>query len=175
MIEVTLQPHHIEFADAVARRRRHDAIMERRDAGNASSFDDDRMMSLHIMGTRAEAACKLYLNPIRWHAYHRRGVGEHPDLGDFIDVKCTSKRGGDLVVKPAPKGRRHWAYLLCFGHRDPTFQIVGWCWGDEAMAEPLRRFGTAPAAHYVPARMWAEGGRLLPPETLHMLVHDRER
>lgn len=104
MAWVTLEPLHIEFADKIARWRRNAAVDRSRPAHNGAPVKYQAALSIDVLGARAEAAGKLYLNPIRWNAY-AESVRDLADLGDWIDVKGRAKSWHDLIVQrddPAP-------------------------------------------------------------------------
>jgi hypothetical protein len=117
------------YADAVAAMRHGSAYIKNRKNKNNLVGDFDDLLWLNRVGTRCEAAAKIYLNPIRWHAFEERITGL-PDLGDFIDVKGRSRERYDLPVQKDDED--HFAYLLVTAERHPDYLIWGWCYGYEA-------------------------------------------
>lgn len=124
---VTLEKTHIEFANKIARMRRKNAVDNDWQPGNGAPDDREIAMAMDVLGARAEAAGKLYLNPVKWHAFSLRA--DSPDLEDWIDVKGISESYHRLIIQP--KKPEQWAYLLVDASQHPRYEIVGWCWGYE--------------------------------------------
>ena len=131
MIRVTLTPTMIEYADNVAAVRQGTAFLKQRPNANGLIGSFDQLLAIHRQGARCEAAGKVYLNPIRWHALaeHIKGL---PDLGDFIDVKGCSRDTDRLILQRDCED--DFAYLQIF-NRHPGYFIGKWCWGFEGKQE----------------------------------------
>lgn len=127
---ITLEPLHVDYADRLAVRRQRSAEARKRPARNGAPTDRANSLGIHIVGARAEAAAKLYLNPVKWNAFAERGLANLPDLEDFIEVKGRTKAHYGLIVQRGDQ--EHWAYLLVCTHLHPVYLIVGWAWGHEA-------------------------------------------
>ena len=125
---ITLKAEHIEFADKIAARRRERGLL--RGARNGHNIERPEF-SFEVLGSRCEAAGKLFLNPVKWHAYSET-VGGLPDLDDFIDVKGAPKSHHRMPVQQGQPD--NWAYLLILGHNHPVYELVGWAWGFECKA-----------------------------------------
>jgi len=129
---ITLEASHDTFAVGVARRRQQNAIEEaRRPGNNLIPGEDDLRISIN--GCRAEAAAKLFLNPVTWNAFKTGRLDDTADLEDWIDVKGIMQSTHRLIVQP--NGRPHWAYLLVDGSEHPQYRMLCWCWGHEAMQD----------------------------------------
>jgi len=130
---ITLEQKHIDFADKVARRRRAYAIQRNRPAYFGAPTENDAALELDLIGARAELAAKLFLNPVKWHAFEERTVTDLPDLEDFIDVKGVPFMHLKLIVKPTSPD--HWANLLVCAECHPQYAIIGWVWAKDAKHE----------------------------------------
>lgn len=124
---VTMETLHIDFADKIAVKRRRNASDNNWRGSQGAPEDDAHALPLDILGARAEAAGKLYMNPVTWNAYSLRHTDA--DLDDFIDVKGVADSYRRLLI--SPKKPDHWAYLLVDASAHPEYQIVAWCWGHE--------------------------------------------
>lgn len=131
MTIITLEPYQDAFAVEVANRRQQNAIEEHRTPGNNLVADNENDLVISTNGTRAEAAAKLYLNPVKWNAFKKGRLDETADLEDWIDVKCIMEPSLRLLAKPNSKP--HWAYFLVDGSKHPAYRMLCWCWGYEAM------------------------------------------
>jgi hypothetical protein len=165
---ITLKTLHIDYADRAANRRQRAAVERERHAKNGAPEDYSAALALHLRGTRTEAAGKLYLNPVTWHAF-KDSIHNLPDLEDWIDVKGVPYDRDSLIVqKDDPE---HWAYLLVSAQNHPQYKIIGWCWGHEAKQ---KRFLFDPVggreAHFVRQRY----GILKPPLELFHEVRRRQ-
>ena len=65
----------------------------------------------------------------------RRWLNGIPDIEDFIDVKGRREGWHDLMV--GDDDPPDWAYVLVRCHEHPRYEIVGWCWGREALLVPM--------------------------------------
>jgi hypothetical protein len=165
---IVLEREHIKFADWVALRRMEEAIEQDREPGNGAPTDYNTALKFDVLGARCEAAAKIYLNPVKWN-YLAKKISGLADLEDWIDVKGRSESWQDLMVQRNCKP--NWAYLLVRGHDHPSYEIVGWCWGYEAMETPV----TDPAKGR-PARFISEKAPIIkPPKSLFAEVRDRQR
>lgn len=131
--KVRLEKLHISFADKIAHWRRQNAVENDREPHNGAPCDPAVALSMDLLGTRCEAAGKVYFNPVTWHAYKRSGIRNLPDLEAWIDVKGRSKHWHQLIVQKDDDPS--WAYVLVCGQDHPVYSIVGWLWGEEAMQE----------------------------------------
>jgi hypothetical protein len=129
---ITLEQLHNDFAVKVAHRRQQNAIEESRRPGN-NLTPGERDLTISIDGCRAEAAGKLFLNPVKWNAFKRGRLDDTADLEDWIDVKGIMHPDHRLIVQP--NGRTNWAYLLIDGSDHPLYRVLCWCWGYEAMQQ----------------------------------------
>lgn len=163
-VTIRLENLHIDFADKLAVRRQDAADRRRRPAKNGAPTSRPRALAMHVLGTRTEAAGKLYLNPIAWNAFVE-DVRDVPDLGDFIDVKGRSKSWHNLIVQEDDPA--NWAYLLVDASKHPIYSVIGWCWGHEAKQ---KKFWNDPAGGR--AAYFVDDRRILrPPTDLFAIVH----
>jgi hypothetical protein len=164
-IIIRLTPDIIEYADNIAALRQGTAFLKRRANANGLIGSFDQLLAIHRMGARCEAAGKLYMNPIRWHAFAGRIKGL-PDLGDFIDVKGRSRASYDLPVQKDDED--DFAFLLITAESHPDYAIHGWAWGREAKND---QFWDDPKggrpAYFMPQ------GALRDAEELRALVHGK--
>ena len=138
-VYVTLTEDQVAFCDKWANWRQDNA--ERAELGpynNAPVGDEAR--ALHVIGFRAE--CPVYIHfggkgSVKWH--YDAGVeavaNGIPDIEDFIDVKGRREGWHDLMVDD--RDPPQWAYVLVRCHEHPRYEIVGWCWGEEALLVPM--------------------------------------
>ena len=163
---VTLTPDIIEYADNIAALRQGTAFFKNRVNANGLTGSFDQFLAINRLGARCEAAGKIYLNPIRWHAFAEQIKGL-PDLGDFIDVKGRSRASYDLPVQKDDED--DFAFLLITAESHPVYAIHGWAWGREAKDD---RFWDDPKggrpAYFMDQEL------LRPPEELHALVHKKD-
>ena len=131
MICIRPTPDVIEYADNVAAVRQGTAFLKQRLNANGLIGSFDQLLTVHRKGARCEAAGKLYLNPIRWHALAEKIKGL-PDLGDFIDVKGCERETDRLILQR--DGLDDFAYLQVF-NRHPDYLIGKWVWGFEGKQE----------------------------------------
>lgn len=145
---VTLSEEQIAYADKIAQRRYDSAIQKNRQPHNGAPTDPGRALSITRVGTRGEAAGKVYLNPVKWNAYAET-LGGLADLEDWIDVKTVTRKTDRLIVQKDDDPT--WAYLLIISAMHPTYEIVGWCWGYEAQKDRYWRDPVGGrAAYFVP-------------------------
>lgn len=160
---IKLTPEITEYADNVAALRQGQAFMKSRKNMNGLSGDFDKMLAIHRLGARCEAAAKLFLNPIKWNALSDKITGL-ADLGGVVDVKGRTKSWYELVVQKNDED--HFAFLLVTAEYHPNYNIVGWMWGREAKDQKFWREHVAGrAAYFVPHN------NLSPPEELFRHVH----
>jgi hypothetical protein len=128
-VVITLTPEIIEYADNIAALRQGTAFLKKRPNTNGLIGSFDKLLAIHRMGARCEAAGKLYFNPIRWHAFAERIKGL-PDLGNFIDVKGRAREFHNLIVQKDDED--DFAFILVCAERHPDYTLCGWLWGFEA-------------------------------------------
>lgn len=165
-VRITAPPNVIDYADNVAALRRSRGFLWGLKNVGGLIGDFDTLLAIDRMGARCEAAGKLYLNPIRWHACTERFKGA-PDLGDFIDVKGRCRDTDDLIIhQDANDG---FAYLFISAEHHPDYLIFGWAWGHEAKQERWLRGpkGRNPS-YFMPVDDLPH-----PPDELLDLVHKR--
>lgn len=126
-IWITLEPRHIIEADGVAARKQNESRNWPGKYGATSN--PETALSYHILGARCERAAKICFDPVYWNLTKRK----EPDLDDFIDVKGRSLTRYDLMVPE--DAHEEWVYLHVNAENHPHYEIVGWCWGIEAMGE----------------------------------------
>ena len=133
---ITLEPHELTLACLVG-------VLRQAYAGAAGLehdppvADKDGGFVRHIIGAAAELAVAKFLN-----RYWRAGVGAPGgmDVGDDIDVKYSDCDKGGILV-PKRQARPDTRYVRVRGEI-PTFEILGWIWGEKLMKpEWLRNFG----------------------------------
>ena len=130
-------------ADHVAHQRQRNAIEEGRTPGN-NLVAGPNDLELHIRGARGERAAKIVFDPIVWHKFKTGTLDGLPDLDDFIDVKTVSYDEHVLLV-PAHKIVKPWAYVLVSAAAHPYYWIAGWIWGHELARPEFLRFPDRPA------------------------------
>lgn len=135
MSRITLRHDQIAFADHVARQRQDWHAKNGTPGKYGATNDPAEALRLHIRGCRGEAAAKLYLNPVVWHAYYEGDTRDVPDLGSFIDVKAVEKDWHRLLVHHDDCAS--WAYLLVSAQEHPTYRMMGWLWGHEIQKPEL--------------------------------------
>jgi hypothetical protein len=165
-VRITPPQNVIDYADNVAALRRSRAFLWRLKNADGLVGDFDTLLAMDRMGARCEAAGKLYLNPIHWHACTERFKGA-PDLGDFIDVKGRYRDTDDLIIQKDDQDR--FAYLFVSAEHHPDYLIFGWAWGHEAKQEQWWRDprGRNPA-YFMPVEDLPH-----PPDELLSLVQKR--
>jgi hypothetical protein len=149
-IWITLEPQHIEFADAIAARQ----IAQIKEAVLRYGVDQDgRDMETQERhkrnGLRAEAAARLFFGrQIPWTILCQPMAGStrhKVDFSDFIDVKRRTRATYPLQISTRTMNPDH-AYLLVCGELHPRYRIVGWCWGREVTTpDHWDKFGNSPA------------------------------
>ena len=165
-VKITLPTNVIDYADNVAALRRSRAFLWQLKNAYGLTGDFDTLLAMDRMGARCEAAGKLYLNPIHWHACTERFKGA-PDLGDFTDVKGRCLDTDDLIVQADDQD--HFAYLFISAEHHPDYLVFGWAWGHEAKRAELRNpKGRNNPAHFMPVEDLPH-----PPEELLGLVQQR--
>ena len=127
---VTLAPLHVDFADAVARQRRADAVRKGRPSWNGAPIENAAALALDTLGARCECAAYLALKPCRWNHLAADSLADLADLDDWVDVKGRARAWYDLPVQK--EGRADWAYLLVTANH-PDYRLVGWIMGRDAM------------------------------------------
>ena len=138
VVFIPLNEAHIAYADKVAWWRHDNCNRNNRRPANgapigAAGLEND------ILGTRTELAKKLYLNPVKWHAYKEYGIKDSPDLEDWIDVKGIRYERHSLIV---PKDAEDdWAYPLVCAESHPVYQLMGWLYGWEAKQPQFLKAG----------------------------------
>lgn len=165
-VRILLTPERVDYADNVGGfRRSRGFVWGLRNAnGLKGSYDD--LLAIDRMGARCEAAGKVYLNPIPWHALTEK-FKNAPDLGDFIDVKGRWRDTDDLIVHKDAKSR--FAYLFISAEHHPEYLIFGWAWGCEVKQDRyLRKPSDRPEAYYMPRDDLPHS-----PEELREIVHER--
>ena len=165
---IRLEKLHIDFADDLAARRRGAALEIERGAREGHEIERPEF-DLEVLGARCEAAGKLFLNPVKWHAFSRT-VRDLPDLDDFIDVKGAPQAHHSLLVQEGQPD--NFAYLLILGHAHPDYEIVGWAWGweckkDRELSDPV---GGMPA-YFV----GQDESILKPPDELREILRERQQ
>lgn len=140
-IVTTLHPRLITFADKVAVQR--NATAHERDYTPANGQLDENTGEDHQNGARCEAAGWRALieeilrrsgtwRPV-WHWQPVRDFStKPPDIDDWIDVKGIKRRHHHLVIKQKEL-QPAWPYLLVSSHAFPIFELLGWCYGHEAL------------------------------------------
>ena len=164
---IRLTPDIIEYADNVAALRQGSAFLKHRSPANGLAADFEVSLAHHRLGARCEAAGKIYLNPITWHALAER-IKNLPDLGAFIDVKGRPRDTNDLIVQKDANDQ--FAYLFISAEHHPDYHIFGWAWGYEAKQQ---RFWRDPAggrpAYFMPNEELPHS-----PDELRALIHDKQ-
>ena len=161
------RPDIVEYADNVAAVRQGMAFLKGRNSkGLIGSFD--KFLAYNRMGACCEAAGKILLNPIRWHALAEK-ITHLPDLGGFIDVKGRARTHYDLPVQKDDEDE--FAFLLITAEKPPDYVVHGWLWGWEAKSpqywsDPER---SGRAAYFVPQKF------LRPTDELIALLHPKKK
>lgn len=102
-------------------------------AVGARGQDPARTLRDNEAGIMGEIVGRLYLGPVSWTKFKRRGFGGEADFDGWIDAKTNQQpwRTNFMTVPPNAKPDR--AYLMIYPCPHPCYLIVGWCMGEAAM------------------------------------------
>ena len=138
---VTLSEEEMAFARDIGLKRR----AESRRMGLKETLPENDNGELHdICGAMAEYAYCIYRGR-PWVAGINTFKG--PDCGESTQVRWTWRLDGSLIVRPGDNPGH--VYVLVTGS-PPTFNIVGWIHGKDAMKDEFWRPDPLPAAWFVP-------------------------
>jgi len=120
---------------------------------NNKIANPEKDLLTEIRVTCGEKVVTKYFPRLEWHALHdfRKGC---PDIGSFIDVKTPDQQPGRParhLIAYDSQIVRDWAYVLVLPCGKRRFAVMGWAWGRELAAAPIKSFQVGRPAHYLPA------------------------
>lgn len=128
---ITLEQKHIDYADALAKRR-YDAARKRGRVPTNDGPIGELGLYNDINGARGECAGYLYFKPVRWNTFADE-VNGLPDLDKFIDIRTITDPTHRLIVQK--RNRPDWAYVLMDGSQHPFYEPLMWAWGRDCQQE----------------------------------------
>lgn len=141
---VVLLPYELEMAAYVGVRRNLEAMASGRVANWGDSSDCWRP---HILGAMAELAFAKWAN-----VYWEGSVNTFRGRPDVAGCEVRWARDDELKIYPREAADKANTKFVLVRGVGPTFDVLGWAYGRDALAFPARRkHPQGPEAHFIPS------------------------